>query len=230
MKPPHGQRTSNALAVLYSWRSFVFLSSITTSMFMARCSLRTPGHHRRGSCEILAAGLPRLCPGAHEVWHPGACPRHEAVWFHHWRNADFDSSWALLPGRKRSALRLRVRRSSRIEVLRLWQGTAWNASPTDVGIHPPAMPPDRVPAAAGGDLPLAGPGEEPLELQGQRQPPREARRQFWRGLPSRSRFLNASSRFRRSLPDGALRRCLDRLSNRLTKIVFQALNLTPPEK
>jgi hypothetical protein len=33
--------------------------------------------------------------------------------------------------------------------------------------------------------------------------------------------------FRRSLPAGALRRCLDRLSNRLTKIVSEARNLTP---
>jgi integrase len=36
--------------------------------------------------------------------------------------------------------------------------------------------------------------------------------------------------FRRSLPVGALRKSLDRLSNRLTKIVSQAGNLTPPEK
>jgi len=36
--------------------------------------------------------------------------------------------------------------------------------------------------------------------------------------------------FRRSLPVGALRKSLDRLSNRLTKIVSQACNLTPPEK
>jgi integrase len=34
--------------------------------------------------------------------------------------------------------------------------------------------------------------------------------------------------FRRSLPAGALRRCLDRLSNRLTKIVSEARNHTPP--
>jgi hypothetical protein len=36
--------------------------------------------------------------------------------------------------------------------------------------------------------------------------------------------------FRRSLPAGALRCCLDRLSNRLTKIVSEARNLTPPRK
>ena len=36
--------------------------------------------------------------------------------------------------------------------------------------------------------------------------------------------------FRRSLPAGAPRRCLDRLSNRLTKIVSEARNLTPPGK
>ena len=35
--------------------------------------------------------------------------------------------------------------------------------------------------------------------------------------------------FRRSLPAGVLRRCLDRLSNRLTKIVSEARHLTPPE-
>jgi hypothetical protein len=36
--------------------------------------------------------------------------------------------------------------------------------------------------------------------------------------------------FRRSLPAGARRRCLDRLSNRLTKIVSEARKLTPPGK
>jgi integrase len=36
--------------------------------------------------------------------------------------------------------------------------------------------------------------------------------------------------FRRSLQAGELRRCLDRLSNRLTKIVSEARNLTPPGK
>ena len=36
--------------------------------------------------------------------------------------------------------------------------------------------------------------------------------------------------FRRSLPAGALRRCLDRLSNRLTKIVSEARHLAPPGK
>lgn len=36
--------------------------------------------------------------------------------------------------------------------------------------------------------------------------------------------------FRRTLPDGRLRRCLDRLANRLAKIVAEAVNLTPPEK
>ena len=33
--------------------------------------------------------------------------------------------------------------------------------------------------------------------------------------------------FRRSLPDGSLRRCLDRLSNRLTKILSEARKLNP---
>lgn len=36
--------------------------------------------------------------------------------------------------------------------------------------------------------------------------------------------------FRRSLPTGPQRRCLGRLSNRLTKIVSKARNLTPPRK
>lgn len=36
--------------------------------------------------------------------------------------------------------------------------------------------------------------------------------------------------FRRTLPDGLHRRCLDRLANRLTKIVAAALELAPPEK
>ena len=36
--------------------------------------------------------------------------------------------------------------------------------------------------------------------------------------------------FRRTLPDGRPRRCLDRLANRLTKIVAEALKLAPPEK
>jgi hypothetical protein len=34
--------------------------------------------------------------------------------------------------------------------------------------------------------------------------------------------------FRRALPDDASRRCLSRLSNRLTKIVAEARKLTPP--
>jgi hypothetical protein len=33
--------------------------------------------------------------------------------------------------------------------------------------------------------------------------------------------------FRRALPDGASRRCLDRLSNRLTKIISEARQLDP---
>lgn len=36
--------------------------------------------------------------------------------------------------------------------------------------------------------------------------------------------------FRRTLPDGGPRRCLDRLANRLTKIVAEALKLAPPQK
>jgi integrase len=36
--------------------------------------------------------------------------------------------------------------------------------------------------------------------------------------------------FRRGLPDGATRRCLDRLSNRLTKILSEARKLDSPEK
>jgi hypothetical protein len=34
--------------------------------------------------------------------------------------------------------------------------------------------------------------------------------------------------FRRALPDGASRRCLGRLSNRLIKIVAEARKITPP--
>ena len=34
--------------------------------------------------------------------------------------------------------------------------------------------------------------------------------------------------FRRALPDGTSRRCLDRLSNRLTKIVTEARKLRTP--
>ena len=34
--------------------------------------------------------------------------------------------------------------------------------------------------------------------------------------------------FRRALPDGASRRCLDRLSNRLTKIIIEARKLRTP--
>jgi len=36
--------------------------------------------------------------------------------------------------------------------------------------------------------------------------------------------------FRRALPDGAPRRCLDRLSNRLTKILSEARKLDAPGK
>ena len=36
--------------------------------------------------------------------------------------------------------------------------------------------------------------------------------------------------FRRALPDGAPRRCLDRLSNRLTKILSEARKLNAPRK
>ena len=36
--------------------------------------------------------------------------------------------------------------------------------------------------------------------------------------------------YRRNLPDGAARRCLDRLSNRLTKILSAARKLDAPEK
>jgi integrase len=39
---------------------------------------------------------------------------------------------------------------------------------------------------------------------------------------------HAIEMFRRSLPDGPPRRCLDRLSNRLTKILAQARKLSPP--
>ena len=38
---------------------------------------------------------------------------------------------------------------------------------------------------------------------------------------------HAIEMFRRSLPDAPPRRCLDRLSNRLTKILAQARNLGP---
>jgi integrase len=40
---------------------------------------------------------------------------------------------------------------------------------------------------------------------------------------------HAIEMFRRSLPDGSLRRCLDRLSNRLTKILSEARKFSPPE-
>jgi integrase len=40
---------------------------------------------------------------------------------------------------------------------------------------------------------------------------------------------HAIEMFRRSLPDGPPRRCLDRLSNRLTKILFETRRLTPPK-
>jgi hypothetical protein len=36
--------------------------------------------------------------------------------------------------------------------------------------------------------------------------------------------------FRRGLPDGAARRCLDRLSNRLTKILSEARELDTTQK
>jgi hypothetical protein len=36
--------------------------------------------------------------------------------------------------------------------------------------------------------------------------------------------------FRRTLPDGRLRRRLERLANRLTKIIAAARKLAPPEK
>ena len=39
---------------------------------------------------------------------------------------------------------------------------------------------------------------------------------------------HAIEMFRRSLPDGPPRRCLDRLSNRLTKILAQTRKLSPP--
>ena len=39
---------------------------------------------------------------------------------------------------------------------------------------------------------------------------------------------HAIEMFRRSLPDGTPRRCLDRLSNRLTKILSEARKLNPP--
>ena len=39
---------------------------------------------------------------------------------------------------------------------------------------------------------------------------------------------HAIEMFRRSLPDGAPRRCFDRLSNRLTKILSEARKLKPP--
>jgi hypothetical protein len=42
---------------------------------------------------------------------------------------------------------------------------------------------------------------------------------------------HALEMFRRALPDGASRRCLDRLSNRLTKIISEARKLDPqPER
>jgi hypothetical protein len=34
--------------------------------------------------------------------------------------------------------------------------------------------------------------------------------------------------FRRAVPEGARRRCLDRLSNRLTKILSETRKLAPP--
>ena len=40
---------------------------------------------------------------------------------------------------------------------------------------------------------------------------------------------HAIEMFRRSLPDGSPRRCLDRLSNRLTKILSEARKLNPQE-
>jgi integrase len=40
---------------------------------------------------------------------------------------------------------------------------------------------------------------------------------------------HAIEMFRRSLPDGSPRRCLDRLSNRLTKILSEARKFSPPE-
>jgi hypothetical protein len=40
---------------------------------------------------------------------------------------------------------------------------------------------------------------------------------------------HAIKMFRRSLPDGSPRRCLDRLSNRLTKILSETRKLNPPE-
>jgi hypothetical protein len=41
---------------------------------------------------------------------------------------------------------------------------------------------------------------------------------------------HAIEMFRRSLPDGPPRRCLDRLSNRLTKILSETRKLNPPDK
>jgi signal transduction histidine kinase len=38
---------------------------------------------------------------------------------------------------------------------------------------------------------------------------------------------HALEMFRRALPDGGSRRCLDRLSNRLTKIISEARKLDP---
>jgi hypothetical protein len=38
---------------------------------------------------------------------------------------------------------------------------------------------------------------------------------------------DAIEMFRRSLPDGSPRRCLDRLSNRLTKILSETRKLSP---
>ncbi len=40
---------------------------------------------------------------------------------------------------------------------------------------------------------------------------------------------HAIEMFRRSLPEGPPRRCLDRLSNRLTKILSEARRLSPPK-
>ncbi len=40
---------------------------------------------------------------------------------------------------------------------------------------------------------------------------------------------HAIEMFRRSLPEGSSRNCLDRLSNRLTKILSQTRKLSPPE-
>ncbi len=42
--------------------------------------------------------------------------------------------------------------------------------------------------------------------------------------------LHVTEMYRRNLPDGASRRCLDRLSNRLTKILSETAELDTPEK